>query len=165
MSNGVNFGGSSRKMEILLIVSLGVIIAGSLFFAIRSLMGPGEPKVVGDGLRHYKCSDDTCGEEFTMTEEQMRQAERENRSAYTPGIASFRVVCPKCKKMTGLPESQCPSCHKWFPAPDPALAANHGGGPMPGNVAPGPAATNICPHCGIDIRKWYDDEYEKRGHQ
>lgn len=160
MSENVNFGrGKNRKMQYVIIGSLGLIVVGCLAVVSYHVFGHGGSGADVDNVpseTHFKCAKEDCGNEFTMTFEELRQARQETPVGADPTKYVLKVRCKKCGELSALPESQCPSCHGWFLAPQQPATGVQGAPPDP------KAVTLKCPLCGIDVNEWYIKDAQKK---
>jgi hypothetical protein len=156
MSANMDFGGGkNRTMEYVLIGSLGLIIVCCLGYASYHFWGHNGPSLSNiGGDVHFKCTKEGCGYEFTMTEAEIRQAERDGKAVFDPMRGNVRVACKKCGEMGARPMIQCPICHGWYLGPDPSVRRLRG---EPGATAP----SSECPLCHKNIAEWENEQYEK----
>jgi hypothetical protein len=168
MSANVDFGGGkNRTMEYVLIGSLGLIIVCCLGYAGYHFLGHGGPKGHAGGEVHFKCTKEGCGYEFTMTEAEIRQAEKDGKAVFNPMQGNVKVTCKKCGELGARVMTQCPMCLGWYLGPDPSIRAPRRGwqGAEGQPDAGAQAPLTECPLCHKNFVEWYNQQNDKEhGH-
>lgn len=137
-------GGEGLNMEYLFAGALGLIIISSLGLTLYFGVLSGPEKQVVDRLTHYKC--DQCGEEFTIDPADQPQ---DPMGITRDKMAELykRVDCPKCGATeSSIRMAKClnEECGKYY-VPDSYRD--------PTAWQEGRMTSDICPHCGTDMRK------------
>jgi predicted RNA-binding Zn-ribbon protein involved in translation (DUF1610 family) len=129
----------------LLIAGLILVIAGAVISTVHICRSKDkEAEAIQEGM-HFQCG--KCGQQFTKTSKQLTLAELNTRPE------SLRTDCPLCgAKRAGIPTVECPSCGKQYPP------ASH---TDPAAFRAG-TARDVCPHCGTDRKKGWEQHYSKK---
>ena len=163
-------GGDSKTMEYLLVVSLGIVILGSIVFFIVSLTGGGGTGVSGAKDMHFECTAEigetakVCGHQFIKSFEELNK-ERPQVMAEEMEGGTIRLDCPKCgAKRSALPMVACPKCKKHFLLASTKMLAD-----MQDNIGEAgdqrpdlSTAEDVCPHCKQNRIEWYREQYKKK---
>ena len=156
-------------MEYILVLSLGVVIIGSVVFFISSITGGSGTGVSGAKDMHFECTAEGCGNQFVKTFEELNK-ERPQVMAEEMEGGTIRLKCAKCNaEGSALPMVACPKCKKYFLLESTKMLAEMqdemDGGEENGENSMRPdlsQANDVCPHCGQDRIEWYREQYKKK---
>ena len=134
--------GGRRWIGLVAVLAVAVACAVVAGIGMMKDAKPSPFELGEDGVR-YRCG--SCGHEFVVSVETLRQQSREMGPA-GPGTRGFAVLdCPDCGAKKGARRMvKCPACGKHYVPPDPG------------------AGKDICPHCKTDRIQWYQDRDEGR---